>query len=80
MIKIERGVPIPPPARSRSAERQNKYPFDTMEVGDSFFVATKADETSAGIQRRLTACAAMHKPMRYATRRVDGGVRCWRIA
>jgi len=34
MIKIEKNVPIPNKKRSG---RKTKYPFDKMEIGDSFF-------------------------------------------
>lgn len=68
-IKIEKGVEIPPQTR------RLKYPFEDMEVGDSFFV--KADPK--------TIRAAAHnyrktrdKSRKFTIRAVDGGARVWR--
>lgn len=36
MFKIEKGVPMP--ERAKFIPRANKYPFDAMEVGDSFAI------------------------------------------
>lgn len=35
VIKIDKGIPVPADLERRNAR---KYPFNTMEVGDSFFV------------------------------------------
>jgi len=49
-----------------------------MEVGDSFFVegGNRKSIVAAGSQYRRT-----HNAMaRFVTRKVEGGVRCWRVA
>jgi hypothetical protein len=59
-----------------------KYPFDDMEVGDSFFVphpkAKAARQAALGRNSRPTP---KHRPFRdhWATREVEGGVRIWRV-
>lgn len=79
-IIVQSGVPTAPPRPGRPKGRQPKYPFAKMAVGDSFVVATNLIETAVIIQRRLTASAAYHRPKKFSTRHVNGGVRCWRIS
>jgi len=71
-LQIESGIPIPP--RRRKGGAQRVYPFGSMKVGDSFFVAGSASspEAAAGLYARK------HK-MKFTARYVDGGVRIWRI-
>jgi hypothetical protein len=49
-IKIDKNVPIPPGAGARASV----YPFEDMEVGDSFFAAGKTSDqlTNAGAHYR----------------------------
>ena len=70
-IKIEKGIPIP--AGQQGAPR--KYPFDEMEIGDSFLVA----EEKIRSVRALASLAKKKNGMKVATRKVDGGFRVWRI-
>jgi hypothetical protein len=66
---IEKGVPIPLPKKA------GKYPWRTMEVGDSFFVANvghKDFATNASQARKRTG-------FKFTLRKVEGGVRIWRI-
>ena len=37
MVDIDKNIPLPPKSNARPSEPA--YPFDQMEVGDSFFVA-----------------------------------------
>ena len=68
---IDRGVPMPP-------VRGNKiiYPFDDMEVGDSFFVPNveHGDITPQIAYRRRTRGWAR----KFTTRKENGGIRVWR--
>lgn len=75
-FKIEKGVPIPPGGGRPTAP----YPFDKMEVGDSFFTAGEK------AQSRISNSAknyATKKGVKFTTRTVtEGGVkgaRIWRI-
>jgi len=70
-IKIDKGVPVPKAIHNG----RSKYPFQQMEVGDSFFAETAPEVMrSSANQRRL----------KYGTQfivRAEGsGARCWRTA
>jgi hypothetical protein len=70
-IKVEKNIPIPP----RGPRGCYKYPFDAMDVGDSFFV-------KGGVYKTLSASvrSAAHRMGRKFTCRVyDDGIRVWRI-
>ena len=72
-FKVEDGVPI---AKVKQPGRPSKYPFDTMEIGQSFF--------APGLKPMTVGNAARHKkPKRFRCRAVveNGvkGTRCWRI-
>jgi hypothetical protein len=71
-IKIDKGVPAPNEHWSRN---RVKYPFKSMEVGDSFFTETsRVAVTSA-------ACGyARRNGVKFTTRSENGGTRVWRIA
>lgn len=69
-IKIDKGIPLPP-----RGGRQ-RYPWQEMEVGDSFFV-------EGASVRSLSAAAAQvgrRSGRKFSLRTVEGGVRCWRVA
>jgi hypothetical protein len=73
-FEIEDNVPVP---KVHQPGRPSKYPFDTMEIGQSFF--------ARGISCRAVGNAGRHKkPKRFRCRSVieNGirGTRCWRIA
>lgn len=77
-IAVESGVEIPP----RTRKGTSHYPFATMEVEDSFFVAAESDEDAVKVKGRLSsACAAAKKKLegyKFSVRGVEGGVRVWR--
>lgn len=87
MFKIDKGVPITPPGRGRphtelSAAVRETVPL--MQPGDSFFYAV--DGTSSRSQKqasigRLIIYLQQHTGLagKFATRRVEGGVRVWRV-
>lgn len=61
-FKIEDAVPIPAPiGRGRSG---SKYPFDALEVGQSFFVPDSAEQPDAAASLASTVSGATQ---RYAT-------------
>lgn len=75
-FKIDKGVEIPGrPANGRG--RKAIYPWEEMEVGDSFFIEYEGDK------RRQYASIAGHASKRYGkkftARTFDNGVRIWRI-
>jgi hypothetical protein len=60
---IDKGIPIP-----------NRFPFDQMEVGDSFVITTKRHTASVAARRY----GDKHN-MKFITRQMpDGTIRCWR--
>lgn len=72
LARIEKGVAIPP--RGLGQGRRSKYPWATIQPGDSFKVRTKKLTTVRGIY----LCAA-NKGIKVSVRREEGGFRVWRI-
>jgi hypothetical protein len=66
------------PPKNSVRRRYARYPFEKMAVGDSFLVRNPADYgvVNARLQRRH----ASHQGEKYEPRRVDAGIRVWRIA
>lgn len=44
MFKVNHGVPLPPAIQP---ERPRKYPFDTLEVGEMFFISHRGRNNMA---------------------------------
>ena len=79
MFQIESGVEIPPQSQPL---RKMKYPFNRLNVGDSFVFPVATDEDREAIQNRLQSAAAnwgRSRGMRFVTRRVTQGIRVWRV-
>jgi len=69
-FKVEKNIPMPQ-GRAGSA----KYPFDKLEVGDSFFIPGVKGREFAG-----TAYSnGKRNRMKFSVRSVAGGCRCWRV-
>ena len=69
MIKIDKGIPIPP---------RNRYPFAEMSIGDSFFTA----DTKGNISALCWAYSKRHGGKFSMRATVEDGVtgyRVWRI-
>lgn len=75
MIAIEKNIPAPTSHPGRPA----KYPWHDMEVGDSFFLPNAGRTEQQRLSTRATAFAR-RRGFKFATRRMDGGVRVWRLA
>lgn len=72
--KVEKGIPLPP-KRCRHAG-VSKYPWEKMEVGDSFcVVGTTRNKIGAVITYR----EKKHPGEEYSFRSLDNGVRVWRV-
>lgn len=83
-IMVERGIPVP--AKAVSPGRPTKYPWHSVEVGDSFFVPGMSTCKSQPDGRRRFACNNGEKwvsgskwTMRNATKDGVQGVRVWRV-
>lgn len=72
MIKIEKGVPIPPKVERGGQPR--KYPLRDMEVGDSFVT-----QWSPGRDNSVRSIATQ-VGIRITVRRDGDTLRVWRIA
>lgn len=73
ILPVEKGIPMP---EMKSHSSRRKYPWYEMEVGDSF-----AFPEGTTMAKALTTASSQSKNGReFKSRRVDGGIRCWRIA
>jgi hypothetical protein len=83
MINIEKNVPAP----SQQTGRPRKYPFPSMEVGDSFAIplqgimTPRGDKATAQVTSAAVFYARMHG-MKFSIRtdNENNVVRCWRVA
>jgi hypothetical protein len=83
MITIDKGVPVPP----KRPGTETKFPFATMQAGDSFAQPPKDGQDTIKLRQRLTgaahAWAKRHAPGAKFTTRVepDGkSVRIWLLS
>lgn len=74
MFQIEKGIEIPALTRNTEA----KYPFKSMEIGDSFFVPC-TDENAKKVRNSISSSARSAK-VKHVTRIAEGGLRVWRVA
>ena len=72
MIEIEKNVPI---IRNQRGV-PSKYPWSSMEVGDSFFVRGAKITTMSHARHD----AGKRTGFTFISRTVEGGVRVWRTA
>lgn len=74
--KVESGIPMP----SRKAHNA-KFPFKEMQVGDSFLVPFDGEDEGTVRSRIASNCTHQKRRIgrQYATRKVDGGIRVWRV-
>ena len=70
MFKIEDNIPVP--TISGRGRGGNVYPFDQLEVGQSFFVANSEDKPNATKSLASTVCSAT---ARYAVPSEDGATK-----
>lgn len=78
---------VPPPTGPIPRDTRKSYPFEAMEVGDSFF-ALGGDKKLRAINSASGYFVKTHSEMQFTSRKVveevDGitaaGVRTWRIA
>lgn len=78
-VQIEKNIPIPEPKK-----RKCKYPFNEMEVGDSFFYPIENNLSTNEMQMRLVnaSCSFNRKngnTYKFRSTQLKNGVRIWRI-
>lgn len=73
-IKIDKGIPI-------QGIRYNKYPFEGLEKGDSFFIPAQDDKRREMQQKFSGLCTYYKRKLKrkFKALAVKGGVRIWRI-
>lgn len=77
MIVVEKHIPMP----ARSHDGRTKYPFHSMEVGDSFAVALVEGETLDVLAKRIrTAMGAAGRRLtrKFVLAAEGNSVRVWR--
>lgn len=75
--EIEKGVPVPKNAAGYSRLGRRKYPFAQMEIGDSFAFSDNTKQNTAGA---AVFRENKRSDFKFVTRKVDGVIRCWRVA
>ena len=80
---IDKNLPMPKKIFLESESA--KYPFASMEVGDSFFVPHKPDIDARKALTHMTSAQYSWRKTRgsnfkFRCRTVEGGLRCWRVA
>lgn len=71
-FKIEKNVEFP-------RNPASKYPFLDMEIGDSFFVSVDRECEKSYTGQRITNSGRMVTGYKFSYRKVEGGVRIWRV-
>lgn len=70
MIKVDKNITLPKPFRPG---KPPIYPWEDMEIGDSFVAPSKVKSSVVAANRR-------HSPMKFTCRDMgDGKFRVWRI-
>ena len=78
-MHVEQGIPIP----KYDVDIPSKYPFASMNVGDSFFVKYDGRITPGRLKKLILNNAYYYRRrvnfnIRFIVKRVEKGVRCWR--
>lgn len=78
MIQIDKNIEIPKSERKPYKRRESKYPFDKMEIGDSFLVP--AGMNFLNLRQAIMRRKKTTPEEKYKTRQTKEGRRVWRIA
>ncbi len=73
-FKIENKVPLPP-----GRKWKNRYPWNEMKIGDSFYVPKEAVNTDSTIRTAAAYFARRNPEYKFRVAVVEGGVRVWRV-
>lgn len=73
-VLVEKGIPIPEEKRGGKRYRVSKYPWEQMEIGDSFFIpGCDTQQFSSRI-----SVAQLRTGYTFTARTAPEGVRIWR--
>ena len=81
VFKVDKDIKMPP--RWQDGGYTGIYPFNKMDVGDSFMVPAQSGNLRQ--QKRICAAAIWYckrfngKKFKFSVRAVSEGFRCWRI-
>jgi len=78
--QIEKNVPV---AYRQGGPGNARFPFAEMEVGDSFYIpwGDEGEKRVRGtVSNAMGAFQLRNKPKKLISRKVDDGLRVWRIA
>ena len=79
MITIDKAVPIPD--KNKSGKRKSVYPFNEMELNDSFLVPNPDNLSTIILRNRVNSAAVYHSKidgMKFTVRDTVEGIRVWR--
>lgn len=76
--KIEKNIPIPDEAfASKYAYKKTKYPFDRLEINDSFWVSNTKGKSPI---HRYYVARKRHPDRTFLYAKEGDGIRFWRVA
>jgi len=74
--KIEKNLQLP-------TKRHNKFPFDKMEIGDSFLVPKSEITALENMRQNIYNAAAAYRTkqpdFKCSVKAVEDGIRVWRV-
>jgi hypothetical protein len=70
MFTIEKNIPL---------SSKKAYPFDQMEVGDSFFIPCDDPKKISYIRSQINNSKKDYPKKVISTRKQDGGLRVWLV-
>ena len=76
--QIEKGIPVQPKTFKRNV-MPFKYPFNYMEVGDSFLISDYKSNKNGYAFSYVSMPNQRLKPKKFTQRLTIDGVRIWRI-
>ena len=79
---IEKDIPLQPRKRNKW-KNPRKYPFNKMEIGDSFFVENYSRDKMQGVSnagRNYFRKMGKYDQVTVTVRKVDSGFRVWCVA
>ncbi len=76
-IKIQKGVPLTLPHLSGKGGRPRTYPWDKLEVGDSFYMDHQHSPYS--MLKAYNYSLPLNKRIKITRRKEGSGQRIWRI-
>lgn len=75
-LVIEKNIPLP--TRTKPAKGELRAAMESMSLNDSFFLACDTEAYTKHLSR-ITANYFHLKPKIFTSRKIEGGVRVWRI-